>query len=933
VTPLTSFGIVPIATLSPGRIVGPVNVATPRFQLVERIHMIENENADGAGSGPDAYGWMSSISQRQWQHDDDSAMRGTHTHQWDESDSHINIGDFFYPRLRPPDLKPKLAAPPLTLPRDRRMSQEEVADAASHTMHVTAGDPTSEWADTDDVVIIEVSDNSPTATATSTPHVLLHMPSYGSRRHDDGAADHASEYELKGRVGRGHFGELWRARRVDGAGVDDSTYVLKRLFVERGMRTRLSGLREIHFGLKMRRHLAERNTSMAHDRIARLVEWFEEEAVTSRTANRKVADDEPSSTSSSSDSLAALWLVFRDEGESLTHWLTEPMPATTSASSYNSHRHHRQHHHTSASPTVVQPSANWSRMKLQTGWPNRWRKQQTDETMDENASEDADQSSHNLATAIEGRPFFGPFLPSPPPSTLTPPILSMTSRRSQAQSPIESASAISVRESGHVTHSSPTTVRSYPALPTRQIAVDEAEQHSVPSTLPATGTATATPPATTFDPDSTHSSRPQTPVFPYGTTPPHFDGQVLKSILYQLLQAVAGLHEAGITHRDIKPDNILLHFHSGSASSSSRTSNPDSKGRHSDSGSDSSSQAEWSQPRFTLRLCDFGSALDDDPDIQYLLYPPPHYTASRRDNTAAYAPPEAIFGYDGDDEQDDDEQGSDTASDLDSIPSPPAFSATHPHSYDLWSVGVVAVELLIGPRARSELFSIDQRVRARIERKVEEEVREERRKVGHAESNDSDAPPDSSSFSSSSTTSNHPRHHRHHHPPHPHRHPRSEAEWAALLRARQEKAVLFRAFVEYGIYTLPDDESESEDERRCAFDEGMRDNGVNGHSASHDAEYVESAATCGDVRFHRLLRASDPLGIGAGDVWLVKLIRRLLRWDPAERMSAHQALTHAYFVGPYTCKRCGEKFETHVQLNDHIRDSHAQSNAAASSVT
>ena len=64
------------------------------------------------------------------------------------------------------------------------------------------------------------------------------------------------DYELRERVGRGHFGEIWTARRQkdDSNNVyadDNEIFVLKRLFVERGRRVRESGLREVHFGSRL----------------------------------------------------------------------------------------------------------------------------------------------------------------------------------------------------------------------------------------------------------------------------------------------------------------------------------------------------------------------------------------------------------------------------------------------------------------------------------------------------------------------------------------------------------------------------------------------------------------------------------------------------------------------------------------------------------
>jgi len=43
-----------------------------------------------------------------------------------------------------------------------------------------------------------------------------------------------------------------------------------------------------------------------------------------------------------------------------------------------------------------------------------------------------------------------------------------------------------------------------------------------------------------------------------------------------------------------------------------------------------------------------------------------------------------------------------------------------------------------------------------------------------------------------------------------------------------------------------------------------------------------------------MIRTRDPYGIGFEDKWGVKLLRRLLTWNPRERISAKKALGHAY---------------------------------------
>ena len=88
---------------------------------------------------------------------------------------------------------------------------------------------------------------------------------------------------------RGHFGEVWRARAVGRGG---ERVVLKRVLVERGEDIRRSGRREAYFGETLR--------GAGGEHVARYESAFELIPGDGRIA----AETE-------------LWLVFRDEGESL----------------------------------------------------------------------------------------------------------------------------------------------------------------------------------------------------------------------------------------------------------------------------------------------------------------------------------------------------------------------------------------------------------------------------------------------------------------------------------------------------------------------------------------------------------------------------------------------------------------------------------------
>ncbi|RHZ21844.1 hypothetical protein DYB31_003288 [Aphanomyces astaci] len=134
---------------------------------------------------------------------------------------------------------------------------------------------------------------------------------------------------------------------------------------------------------------------------------------------------------------------------------------------------------------------------------------------------------------------------------------------------------------------------------------------------------------------------------------------VYKEILRQLLEAVAVLHDQGITHRDIKvgqDDNFIVKL-AGTVVSDIRS----------------------------IVICYFGSAVDTFTHGHLYGAKGP----SQAEETREYQPPEVLFH--GDD-----------------VP----YDYAAPTSYDLWSVGVVALELLLGS---PHVFSISSRARAKVD--------------------------------------------------------------------------------------------------------------------------------------------------------------------------------------------------------------------------
>ena len=531
--------------------------------------------------------------------------------------------------------------------------------------------------------------------AASVPATTATQPSSSS------SSSTSFDYTLHSRIGRGGYGELWKARKLpastatdnfDAAGSDEGEeseryYILKRLLIEKGEHVRASGLREIHFGQLL--------SDEPH--IARFVEWFEVRG--------------------------ELWLVFRHEGLSLADYMRRVEVAAHEGAAEEAGREMLTPEWQMLREDMMSEDERWL-------WKERVRRESQHADTDPLNDDDAETEHDTLDLDV---------LEHPIPSLLPP---SSAATDSSALSAVSSAAA--------------------------------PESHDIEQ---ATSTAAGTTSA---------SGMPA--------------GSLLRDLLHQLLLGAAEGHRLGVTHRDIKPQNILLKLHRhhphhrflhhrhdhdflsvdeesdeqhaehphnettdarshsydlpSPAASSSASSSVDSMLPSPPSSASFSFSAALSSLGH-VRLCDYGSATDASEDANQRLYND-DVGPSSLESTLDYAPPELLF-----------------ASSASSSPS--VFTP----SYDSWSLGVLVLELLLGSRER--VFALDSRVKALIQARLGHRVRED----------------------------------------------------------VVEKAILFRAFIEYCIYPV---------------------GGLGQPYAT------AGASNCNHSHVGEALRRYDPLGVGLGDL-------------------------------------------------------------------
>lgn len=145
----------------------------------------------------------------------------------------------------------------------------------------------------------------------------------------------------------------------------------------------------------------------------------------------------------------------------------------------------------------------------------------------------------------------------------------------------------------------------------------------------------------------------------------------MKNLIRQLLLALKSCHDRVITHRDIKPENMIICFENVQSRRCSREI------------------PRRGEPyNLKMRIIDFGSAIDEF-TLKHLYGTGP----TRSEQTFEYTPPEALLNASWFQEQ-----------------------KNITLKYDMWSVGVVMLELITGS---PHIFQINDRTRALLDKHLE----------------------------------------------------------------------------------------------------------------------------------------------------------------------------------------------------------------------
>ncbi|XP_021764354.1 uncharacterized protein LOC110728976 isoform X2 [Chenopodium quinoa] len=249
----------------------------------------------------------------------------------------------------------------------------------------------------------------------------------------------------------------------------------------------------------------------------------------------------------------------------------------------------------------------------------------------------------------------------------------------------------------------------------------------------------------------------------------------MRSVIKQLLVALKSCHDRNITHRDIKPENMVICVEdqdTGECVKGKSIGDLKVAGK--------------------MRIIDFGSAIDDFTMRRLYGFKGP----SRAEQTFEYTPPEALLNTSW-------FQG----------------PTSRTLKYDMWSVGVVFLEMVLGS---TDVFQISSLSHALLDKLLE--------------------------------------------------------GWNEDLK---ELAYRLRSFMEM-----------------CILVPGHSTTRHPGKGPQDQAKASPASWKCSEEFFSNLIKSRDPLNIGFPNVWAMRLVRQLLRWDPDDRLTVDDALQHPYFQSP-----------------------------------
>lgn len=208
------------------------------------------------------------------------------------------------------------------------------------------------------------------------------------------------------------------------------------------------------------------------------------------------------------------------------------------------------------------------------------------------------------------------------------------------------------------------------------------------------------------------------------------DSRLLRALLCQIISRVEALHERQIVHRDIKPSNVLIDLKQAL--------------RRRERGAQQVTDEELLIAFNKLKIADFSSAYSfarDEETVQtmkslYTLTAERDTSAAERDGdgevvrdrpsileeTLAYAPPEVLLPirsnalFDGYDASCSDQQDNGYGYQHVDGYGCPAFNLLRPESYDIWSIGVLALEVILG--SVNSIFTLDPRTTLEVKRRL-----------------------------------------------------------------------------------------------------------------------------------------------------------------------------------------------------------------------